>query len=126
MLKKLFIILLLIQFIFAKIQIKPTKHLLLSNFACEIVQSEHDTNPDIRNVVLLIGENFFGFDFTKNVLRCLPKELAQTTLELLRLNKSQRRSFKIKFPKLTMVLVVADVVDEVIHDLEVWWTLNIV
>lgn len=91
-----------------EISLKNSQNLNLSKFACDVVESELNTNFYIRNVAIFDGEHNFSSNLIESIQKCLPK-VPQITIKL----DFNEDSILIHFPKSTMILIVADKIDKV-------------
>lgn len=84
----------------------------LIKFACDVVEDEIETNPDIRNIAIVIGENKFSNYFVKILLKHLPK-IPQILLDTKRIKRFPEEKPPVMLQKETMILYIADIIDQV-------------
>lgn len=54
--------------------------LIFQNFICNFIIQELMKNPDIRTISLIELKNEFSPTFTREVLKCLPEEVAKLNM----------------------------------------------
>lgn len=90
---------------------------LLRDFTCAVIEDELKEHPEMQNVALIELENNFPLNFSREVLKCLPKEVAKLIIMphcpsiTSALHTFAYFNFTILLPKQTMIIYIADKVD---------------
>lgn len=80
---------------------------LLSNFACSVVQDELEQHPEMRTVALFELESNFPSTFCRDILQCLPVDVAKVVLN----PHDPYVNTTFNLPKESMILFIADKID---------------
>lgn len=83
---------------------------LLLDFTCATVKDEVDKNSDMRMVAIVELENNFSREFCREVLKCLPKEVA---VIIINPHEDLHGNSTLMLPKQTMVIFIADILERV-------------
>jgi hypothetical protein len=81
---------------------------LLRNFTCAVVKDELEKNLEMRTIFVIEQENKFPKDFSREILKCLPKDVA-----VLLSQTDLYKKHSIILPKESMVIYVVDKVEKV-------------
>lgn len=83
---------------------------LLKDFTCVVVKDELDKNPEMQTIVLIELENNFPLNFNREILKCLPQNVAKIVLKP-HIDFYRNKTFSLS--KSSMVIYVADKIRKV-------------
>lgn len=78
---------------------------LLTNFTCDVANYELENHPEMQTIAFIELENNFPSHFSREVLKCLPKEVATVIINL-HFHIKHNNTFKLS--KHTLVIYIAD------------------
>lgn len=81
---------------------------VLENFTCAVAKDVLEKHPYMRTIVVVELKNNFPLDFTRKVLKCLPKDVAKFMM-MPHVFKKLKKTLIL--PKESMIIFIADKVE---------------
>lgn len=83
---------------------------LLSNFVCAVAKDEFEKHPEMRTIALTELENNFPSNFSRQILKCLPNQVAKVII-----NPHSHFDYNstLMLSKESMIIYVADKIEKV-------------
>lgn len=96
----------LLLFLLIQLSISKKKTFqLLRNFTCAVVKDELEKHPEMQTIAMIELENNFPSNFSREILKCLPDEVAKVVMMP---HTHVFRNNTIKLTKESMIIYVAD------------------
>jgi hypothetical protein len=83
---------------------------LLRDFTCAVAKDELEKHPEMRTIAIIELENNFPPTFSREILKCLPDDVAKILMQPI---NNIHKNNTIFLPKESMVIFVADKIEKV-------------
>lgn len=91
---------------------------LLSAFICEIAKDELRYHPEMRTIAIFEFENNFPSNFDREILKCLPENVAKINFNL---HKSVENENLMKHAKSSLIILVVNKTFEVSKKIHIYF-----